>query len=212
MWIFNYYCMTKFDLKNYGDRGVENVCRTFYYQSWNLFCNKSGCWRLRKVQVLQKVERSCTFCSKPGSCCAFYRPKANLFCSKWYKCFSPFPSPTSIQVFLLLLQFLCNNSIEMRAAQATNQNQPYLLIGHKIVLIYIFTCSVSLSYSTKINLFNAEFTRAWPVRYIWSLRLAIASKYKCSDADPVPWSQRFFLIFLRERDQQQAAKRRQRVA
>ena len=28
----------------------------------------------------------------------------------------------------------------------------------------------------------------------------------------VPWSQRFFLIFLRERDQQQAAKRRQRVA
>ena len=28
----------------------------------------------------------------------------------------------------------------------------------------------------------------------------------------VPWSQRFFLIFLRERDQEQAAKRRQRVA
>ena len=28
----------------------------------------------------------------------------------------------------------------------------------------------------------------------------------------IPWSQRFFLIFLRERDQQQAAKRRQRVA
>ena len=28
----------------------------------------------------------------------------------------------------------------------------------------------------------------------------------------LPWSQRFFLIFLRKRDQQQAAKRRQRVA
>ena len=28
----------------------------------------------------------------------------------------------------------------------------------------------------------------------------------------LPWSQRFFLIFLRERDQEQAAKRRQRVA
>ena len=28
----------------------------------------------------------------------------------------------------------------------------------------------------------------------------------------LPWSQRFFLIFPRERDQQQAAKRRQRVA
>ncbi|CAH3174583.1 unnamed protein product [Porites lobata] len=28
----------------------------------------------------------------------------------------------------------------------------------------------------------------------------------------LPWSQRFFLIFLRKRDQEQAAKRRQRVA
>ena len=28
----------------------------------------------------------------------------------------------------------------------------------------------------------------------------------------LPWSQRFFLIFLRERGQQQAAKRRQQVA
>ena len=29
---------------------------------------------------------------------------------------------------------------------------------------------------------------------------------------PLPWSQRLFLIFPRERDQEQAAKRRQRVA
>ena len=28
----------------------------------------------------------------------------------------------------------------------------------------------------------------------------------------LPWSQRFFMIFLRERDQEQAVKRRQRVA
>ena len=28
----------------------------------------------------------------------------------------------------------------------------------------------------------------------------------------IPWSQRFFLIFLRERDQEEAAKRQQRVA
>ena len=28
----------------------------------------------------------------------------------------------------------------------------------------------------------------------------------------LPWSQRFFLIFLHERDQEEAAKRRQRVA
>ena len=32
------------------------------------------------------------------------------------------------------------------------------------------------------------------------------------DCITLPWSQRFFLIFLRERDQEQAAKRRQRVA
>ena len=32
------------------------------------------------------------------------------------------------------------------------------------------------------------------------------------DKVALPWSQRFFLIFLRERDQEQAAKRRQRVA
>ena len=30
--------------------------------------------------------------------------------------------------------------------------------------------------------------------------------------NPLPWSQRFFLIFLRERDLEEAAKRRQRVA
>ena len=32
------------------------------------------------------------------------------------------------------------------------------------------------------------------------------------DRHKVPWSQRFFLIFFRERDQEEAAKRRQRVA
>ena len=128
--------MTKFDLKNYGDRGVEKVCRTFYSQRWNLFCNKSGCCRLRKVQVLEKVERSCTFCSKLGSCCAFYRPKANLFCSKYVNVFPVSLPLHPFKFFLLLLQFLPNNSIEMRATQATNQNQPYLLIGRKIVLIY----------------------------------------------------------------------------
>ena len=36
--------------------------------------------------------------------------------------------------------------------------------------------------------------------------------FKRSFNEKIPWSQRFFLIFLRERDQEQAAKRRQRVA
>ena len=36
--------------------------------------------------------------------------------------------------------------------------------------------------------------------------------FLCGASFLLPWSQRFFLIFLRERDQEQAAKRRQRVA
>ena len=36
--------------------------------------------------------------------------------------------------------------------------------------------------------------------------------YKHEAQITLPWSQRFFLIFLRERDQEQATKRRQRVA
>ena len=33
--------------------------------------------------LLQKVESSSTFCNKICTCCASYRPKANLFCNKW---------------------------------------------------------------------------------------------------------------------------------
>ena len=36
--------------------------------------------------------------------------------------------------------------------------------------------------------------------------------FLCGASFLLRWSQRFFLIFLRERDQEQAAKRRQRVA
>ena len=37
----------------------------------------AGCEKL-----LQKVESNSTFCNKICLCCAFYRPNANLFCSK----------------------------------------------------------------------------------------------------------------------------------
>ena len=43
----------------------------------DLPCNKSGCCRKKRV-VLPFATKICT-------CCAFYRPKANLFCSKWRK-------------------------------------------------------------------------------------------------------------------------------
>ena len=38
----------------------------------------AGCEKL-----LQKAESGFTFCNKICACCAFYRPKTNLFCSKW---------------------------------------------------------------------------------------------------------------------------------
>ena len=34
-------------------------------------------------KLLQKVESSSTFCNRICKFCAFYRPKANMFCSKW---------------------------------------------------------------------------------------------------------------------------------
>ena len=38
----------------------------------------AGCEKL-----LQKVESSSTFCNKTCTCCALYRPRPKLFCSKW---------------------------------------------------------------------------------------------------------------------------------
>ena len=36
-------------------------------------------------KLLEKVDSSSTFCNKLCTCCVFYRPKANLFCSNWRK-------------------------------------------------------------------------------------------------------------------------------
>ena len=115
-------------------------------------CEKFKCCRKQREVVL--------FAANPVHVARFTGPRQTCFAASDVNVF-PLSLPLHpFKFYLLLLQFLRNNSIEMRAAQAANQNQPYLLIGHKIVLIYVFTCSVSLSYSTKINLFNAEFTRA----------------------------------------------------
>ena len=43
--------------------------------------NFSGCEEL----LHNWVESSSTFCNQICTCCAFYRPKANFFCSKWLK-------------------------------------------------------------------------------------------------------------------------------
>ena len=55
----------------------------FTTQESNPSCNKSGCCRGRESKLLQKVERGSSFCKKICTCCAFYRPKANLFCNRW---------------------------------------------------------------------------------------------------------------------------------
>ena len=48
--------------------------------------------------------------------------------------------------------------------------------------------------------------------FFWYCMFRVCFKSGCEMLRSVPWSQRFFLIFLRERDQEQTAKRRQRVA
>ena len=50
-------------------------------QESNLSCNKSRCCRWQKVVAESRV-LDVTFCKKICTRCAFYRPKANLPCSK----------------------------------------------------------------------------------------------------------------------------------
>ena len=56
---------------------LQNKLKSDIAQSrLNLSCNKSGCYRLRKF-VAESREQF-YFCNKICTCCAFYRPKANL--------------------------------------------------------------------------------------------------------------------------------------
>ena len=52
-----------------------------YHPRSNLSCNKSGCWKLRKV--VAESESGSTFDNKICTCFAFFRSLPNLFCSKW---------------------------------------------------------------------------------------------------------------------------------
>ena len=53
----------------------SDVARFTTHES-NLSCSKKG------GIAMQKVESSYTSCNRICSCCAFYRPTANLFCNK----------------------------------------------------------------------------------------------------------------------------------
>ena len=54
----------------------------FTTQKSNQFCNNIKLLHVAK-KLLQKVERSPTFCNKFCTCCAFYRLRETLFGSKW---------------------------------------------------------------------------------------------------------------------------------
>ena len=58
----------------------SDVARFTTHES-NLSCNKSDCCSFE--MLLQKAQSSSPFWNKICTCCAFYWPKANLFCSNW---------------------------------------------------------------------------------------------------------------------------------
>ena len=80
----------------------------------------------------------------------------------------------------------------------------------------IYVCSTKL----KWNISNQRHHLRLDVKELFTKTFetpAVQMGAQCSpipmtSAMLVPWSKRFFLIFLRERDQEEAAKRRQRVA
>ena len=81
------FCSRVFISWSYENRSKAMVKRTT--KTWNLFYKIVGklvgrwCCAFYYPRM-QKLERSSTFCIKICQCCAFnYRPKANLFSSKW---------------------------------------------------------------------------------------------------------------------------------
>ena len=61
---------------NLAVKRVDYWCCAFYHPWSKPVLHKSGFCRL------QKVESTSTFCNETCTRCAFYRPMANLFCSK----------------------------------------------------------------------------------------------------------------------------------
>ena len=56
---------------------VEQRFCLFYHPSSNLYCNKSGCYRLRKV--VPEGREQFYFCNKISTCCAFTDPRQTCF-------------------------------------------------------------------------------------------------------------------------------------
>ena len=64
---------------NTSRKGMLRVLTPTFKPVWQqtrLFQLAKGCCRKQRVVA---------FCNKTCTCCAFYRPKANLFCGKWRK-------------------------------------------------------------------------------------------------------------------------------
>ena len=61
---------------------VEYLCSAFYHPRIKPVLAANQFFEGYE-KLLQKVESSSTFCNIICTCCAFYQPKPNLFCSKW---------------------------------------------------------------------------------------------------------------------------------
>ena len=85
--------------------------------------------------LLQKVESSSTFWNKIWACCAFYLPKANLFCSKW------------------------RNSCIWRDSRVILSNQKSVLTQ---IAASFGCCKTSLNLGGKTSLFNT-FCSSWHI-------------------------------------------------
>ena len=116
------------ELKRYAALFTPNVGTCFATNQAVAGCEKFKCWRKWREVVL--------FAANSVHVARFTGPRQTCFAASDVNVFPVSLPLHPFKFFLLLLQFLHNNSIEMRATQATNQNQPYLLIGRKIVLIY----------------------------------------------------------------------------
>ena len=75
-----------------GSKSAHLVLKHWCKTSWKVMCwyttHIQTCLATNQVvagckNLLQKVESSSFFCDKICTCCVFYQPKANLFCSKW---------------------------------------------------------------------------------------------------------------------------------
>ena len=66
---------------------LQNEMNNDFVPPTNKTCHTTNQLVAGCEKLLQRIGRSSNICNKTCPCCAFYQPKANLFCSKWRKFF-----------------------------------------------------------------------------------------------------------------------------